>query len=61
MPRMSLKETLMSRDNLTEEQAEEQIQAARNNLYDRLEHGEMPFDICAEWFGLEPDYIDELM
>jgi len=57
----SLKQTLMDRDNLTAEEADEQIAEAREEMLTRLEEGDMPFDICEEYFGLEPDYIMDLM
>ena len=57
----SLKEVLMMRDEITKEEAEQQISEARAELHSRLEDGEMPFDICEELFGLEPDYLEELM
>lgn len=59
--RESLKEVLMRRDKMSESEAEELIQEAKDDLMERLEDGEMPFEICEEWFGLEPDYVDELM
>ena len=57
----TIKQILMERDGLTESEAEDEISDARQDLQDRLNDDEMPFDICAEWFGLEPDYLDELM
>ena len=57
----TLKEVLMDRDGLTEDEALDSINEAREDLEERLASGEMPFDICAEHFGLEPDYIMELM
>lgn len=57
----SIKQILIERDGLTESEAENEISDARQDLQDRLNDGEMPFDICAEWFGIEPDYLDELM
>ena len=57
----SIKEVLMNRDNMTSNEADDLINEAKENLHERLENGEMPFDICEEWFGLEPDYIMELM
>lgn len=57
----SIKQVLMERDGMTGEEAEELIAEARKDLRQRLEDGEMPDDICEEWFGLEPDYIMELM
>lgn len=57
----SLKQVLMRRDELTEAEADAQIAEAREDLYERLENGETPMDICEEWFGLEPDYMMDLM
>lgn len=57
----TIKQVLMKRDGLTEEEAEKDIRAAREDLHERLAEGEMPHDICAEWFSLEPDYIWDLM
>lgn len=59
----SLKQVLMRRDNLTSEEAQSLINEAREDLYDRLESGELvdDSDFCADWFGLEPDYILEVI
>lgn len=57
----SIKTILMRRDGLTEEEAKEQIAEARKDFNERLAHGEMPFNIMEEYFGLEPDYLDEFM
>lgn len=57
----SIKEVLMEKDGMTEEEAESEIESARDNLHERLAEGEMPYDICSEWFGLEPDYIMKLI
>lgn len=57
----TIKEVLMDRDRMTEEEANELISEAKEDLHDRLEKGEIPEDICQEWFGLEPDYIMELL
>jgi len=57
----SIIEILMRRDSMTQEEAEQLVEDAKEELYARLEEGEMPYDICAEWFGLEPDYLDELL
>ena len=59
--RPSIKQVLMRRDGLSEAEAEDLIFEAKEDLFQRLEDGEMPFDICADWFGLEPDYLDELL
>jgi len=54
-------EILMRRDSMTQEEAEQLVEDAKEELYARLEEGEMPYDICSEFFGLEPDYLDELL
>ena len=58
---MSIVKILMDRDGMSRADAVELVRDARVDLSDRLDSGEMPDDICAEWFGLEPDYIYELM
>ena len=57
----TIKEVLMERDGMTKDEAEAEIEAARQDLYNRIENGEDAFNICEEWFGLEPDYLDELL
>jgi len=57
----SLKETIMERDGMTESEADELIKDAREDLHNRIADGEDPHYICEEWFGLEPDYIFELL
>ena len=57
----SIKQILMERDGITEEEANRLIAEAKADLHERLGMGEMPFDICQEHFGLEPDYILELL
>jgi len=54
-------ETLIKRDGMTFSEAMELIEKAKEDLNERLADGEMPYDICMEWFGLEPDYIMELI
>jgi len=58
---MSIKQILMRRDNLTADEADEQIAEAKEELLQRLERGEPADDICEEFFGLEPDYLMELL
>ena len=57
----TIKQVLMVRDGISAEEADAEIEAAREDLFNRLEDGEMPFDICGDWFGLEPDYIEDLI
>ena len=58
---MSIAKILMERDGMTQEEADDLIAQAKADMMDRLADGEMPDDICEEWFGLEPDYIEELL
>ncbi len=37
------------------------VMYARKELFYLIAQGEMPFDFCADVFGLEPDYLDELL
>lgn len=57
----TIKQVLMTRDGMSANEADAEIESAREDLFNRLEDGEMPFDTCADWFGLEPDYMDELI
>ena len=52
---------LIERDGMTKEDALALIKEAQEELEERLENGELPFEICAIWFGLEEDYIFDLL
>ena len=54
----SLKEVLVRRDGMTSDEANEEIEFARNL---GLEEGEDPEDVLLDMFGLEPDYIFDLL
>ena len=56
----TIKQILIDRDGMSAEDAEELIAEAKEDMYERLGLGEMPENICGEWFGLEPDYLFEL-
>ncbi len=62
MPTETIKQILMRRDSLSAEDADNLIAEAREDFYAQLEHG-IPDEsqICMDWFGLEPDYIMELI
>ncbi len=53
----------MKRDDLTGSEADEQIAEAREAMQNYLDQGDMEQaeSICEEYFGLEPDYIFDLM
>lgn len=59
----TLKQTLMRRDGMTSEEADDAIQEAAVALQQYLAEGDMcsAEEVCAEYFGLEPDYIFDLM
>ncbi len=59
----TIKEVIVERDNISEAEADRQIKEAREALYEYLEEGEIEAaeDICGEFFGLEPDYLEELL
>ena len=48
---------LIQRDGMTEDEAKELIEEARNEV---SFFGSDPEDVLAEYFGLEPDYIFDL-
>ena len=51
----------MERDGLSKQDAQDQIDEARAELNDRLADGDDPYEICQEFFGLEPDYLMDLI
>jgi len=57
----NLERVLVERDGLTESEAHKQAEEAREELYARIADGETPFDLCEELFGLEPDYLEDLL
>ena len=52
----SIKETIMERDNITEAEADTLIEMAVEELRESYDN-----EICEKWFGLEADYIWDLM
>jgi len=57
----TIKQVLMKRDGMSETEADELIAECKEDMNQRLTEGEMPDDICEEYFGLEPDYLMELI
>lgn len=53
----SIKEVIMRRDGMSPDDADELIQEAREAVND----GEDPEEVLEEFFGLEPDYIFDLL
>ena len=58
-----IKPTIMKRDGLSEEEAVELILEAKEEMNRLVEEGNpiRAMDICKEYFGLEPDYLDDLI
>ncbi len=52
---------LMQRDGRTLAEAEELLEEAKEAFNGYMEEGreDLAEDICAEFFGLEPDYLEE--
>ena len=57
----SIKKFLVEKEGLSEKEASTQVSEARKELMKRLGNGEMPLDLCEELFGIEPDYLEELI
>ena len=59
----TIKQVLMERDNMSSADAEELISEARAQMQEYAANDEMEqaYDICSDYFGLEPDYIMELL
>lgn len=59
----TIKQILIERDRMTAEEADELIAQARAQLEEYLEEGDFAGyeNICEEFFGLEPDFLDELL
>jgi hypothetical protein len=58
-----LKLVLMKRDEITSDEADDLIKAARDELFELIDQGEIEEaeNICENHFGLEADFIMELM
>ena len=58
-----LQKVLMERDGLSSQEADDAISDARELMNEYLEDGDMEsaYDVCMEEFGLESDYIMELL
>ena len=59
----TIKMVLMRRDGMTSVEAEELISEAMDQLQEYLAEGDIDAaeNICEEFFGLEPDYLMELL
>lgn len=57
----TLKEVLMERDGITSEEADREIEDAKIDLSEAISEGEDGVEFMEERFGLEPDYLAELL
>lgn len=59
----TIKQILMLRDNMPAEEADKLIDDAQGALIDCLDDGDgnRAGNICEEFFGLGPDYLQELI
>ena len=58
-----IKQILTQQGNLTPTEIDELIEEAREALFNYLDEGDQDSAeyVCQEYFGLEPDYLDELL
>ena len=59
----TIKQILIERDGMTAKEADELIENAKAQLQEYLQEGDFAGyeNICEEFFGLEPDFLDELI
>lgn len=59
----TIKEMLMKRDGMSAEDADELIREAKAALREYVGEGDLEsaHNVCEEFFGLEPDYLMELL
>ena len=60
---MGIKQVIMRRDGMSSAEADELIDAAKDQLEEYIadDDQESAYEVCMEFFGLEPDYLMELM
>lgn len=63
MAKETIKQILMRRDGMSSIEADELIAEAQEQFSEYLENGEVDYaeEICMDYFGLEPDYLDEFI
>ena len=59
----SIKDVLVERDGMSSEEADELIEEAKEALDERISAGDISSaeEICMDYFGLEMDYIFDLL
>lgn len=58
-----IQDILIKRDGITRKEADKIVEIAKEDLNDRLltEEDDLAFSICQDHFGLEADFIDQLI
>ena len=58
-----IEDVLVKRDGLSLDEAKGQVKEAAEALMDYIEEGDFASaeDVCSEFFGLEPDYLEQLL
>jgi hypothetical protein len=60
---MNLKQTIMQKYDWNEKEADSAIEEAKTMMYNYLDDGdqESAYNICEEMFGLEPDFLFDIL
>lgn len=65
MSRLSIKQTLINRDGITAEEAQDRIDDCKRDLAQLLCEGSPNYEdvvqLGYDHFGLEPDYLEEML
>lgn len=58
-----IKQVLMRRDGMSSDDAQNLINECKEQLNEYIENDDMDYayNICQDYFGLEPDYLMEIM
>lgn len=57
----SIAQVLMSRDGLSLEEAQREVEEIRAAVQEAIMAGDDPEDVLLDLAGLEPDYLEELL
>lgn len=59
----TLKQVLMRRDGISEAEADADIAACREEMLTAIDNGDYDYaeELFADWFGLEPDYMFDVL
>ena len=59
----TIKQVLIRRDGISEQEADDLILEAREAMYEYIDNDDQGSaeNVCREYFGLEPDYLMDLI